>query len=493
MRIHTASIFSGAIALIISGAVWADCSGQHCKNKHMDKYFKDYDENLFLLLNKKDPLDVFLHESRTDMKFRSVYFDSRLPEGGHAGTSASTPVNDDQDWKAYAFGTELNFYSGYAYDHVGLDWSVYNVLNPLQRGNDARASGNFVTQNSSGNLPESFFVPAGLANVKFKAQQDNFKVNANAGYVQYHSSFLEGSGSRAIPAAYRGMHAEGTAYRDQLEWYVNLTNAIRYRSNGSMQNFKSVNNEKVRYIGEAGGKYVKDGFQLQLAYGDGHDYLKQYELQAVYDFLVQNATLRIKGQYFHAVEAGDLWQGESGVDSQGNSLRLDGFKNSADTNAFSISYILSNFNMRAAYVKIKAKGGMGFYQYNLAHNDYGAYNAPTDQEVSDFNHDSENTYQLSLNYAFDSVPGLKGTVIYTDGRDINVKSNPNITVKSEYEIDYLLSYYFQQPELKGLKLSAELYDLHQKGADSRAGNTIKYKDSRSTELRLYVDYVIALL
>lgn len=486
MKAHKLSILAGCVALVVSSASWAAQSETH---SHFDKKVnntssehinvaKQQGKALLPQLNDNTGLGALFDDSHANIKLRTVYFNQHLPKGKRAGTAEKPDkgefANENQSWRGSAFGAQFNFHSGYAFNHVGFDWSVFNTLSLSQGGNNDNAAGQFMTQKANGHLRSDEFVPDALADIKFKAGDKDLNINGKAGYIQFASDFLAGSSSRAVPASYRGIHLDSNIYGVNV--YANVANALRQRASRGMQNFTNEAGHKISYVGELGAGYTfNNGLGLKAAYGEGHDYIKQYEGEATYSFSMPvQAKLNLKGQYFHAVKGGNLW---NGVDT--------GFKDSGSAGTLSANYVLGGLKVGGAYTKTRAKGGMGFYQYELSHNEYGAYNTPTSVD-SDFNFDGESAYQASADYKFDEVgvPGLEAAIIYTLGTGIDT-NNTSIAVKGEHEIDYSVSYQFQQPALKNLKLSAIDYDLYQHGANG-------YKDGHTNDLRVYADYTVAV-
>jgi len=493
MKAHKLKIMVGCVALAVSSSSWAAQSETHA---HLDQKVdnsssehvnvgQEKGKTLLPQLNDDIGLGALFDNAHSNIKLRTVYFNQHLPKGQRAGT-ANKDSDEDQSWRGSAFSQQFNFHSGYAWNHVGFDWSVFNTLGLSSGGNNANADGQLLSTKANGDLRGDIFKPAGIADIKFKTGDDTLNFSGKAGLIEFDSDFLAGSSTRAIPATYRGIHLNGNMYG--LNVYLNAANGLSMRADRGIDSFQNSNNQKVSYVAELGTQYAFDnGLGLKASYGEGKNYLKQFEGQATYSFVMpQNAKLNLKGQYFHAMRGGDLWNGDAATNADGSTVDgsvLDGFKSTATANSLSASYIIGGLNLGLAYTKTQAKGGAGFYQYKLAENDYGAYNAPTSVD-SDFNFDGENAYQGSVDYKFDCIPGFEATVIYTMGNGIDT-SNTAIKVSREHEMDYGVSYDFQQPALKGLQLSAIDYDIYQDGANG-------YKDGHTNDLRVYADYTVAV-
>ena len=473
MRSHKLSLLAGCITLAVSSASWAAQSDTHA---HLDKKVhnvskahinvaKKQGRALLPGINENTGLGPIFDDAHANIKLRTVYFNQHLPKGTNT---------DDQAWRGSAFGAQFNFHSGYAFNHVGFDWSAFSSLLLSTGGNQSNAKNQFSAAKANGKLRSTVFTPDGLADIKFKAGDKNLNVKGKLGYVSLSSEFFGTSGSRSVPSSYRGANINGDIHGVKL--YANVANAMRTRTNRGMQNFKSTGKKKISYIAEVGGQYTfNNGLGLKAAYGTGHNYVKLYTAAADYMFnLPATAKLKLHGQTYYAKKGGSLWDSNA-----------DGFKSSSFVNSISANYLLDGLNAGFAYSKTKAKGGQGHFNYLLANNDYGNWNAATSVD-SDFDSDGENAYQASADYKFDKVgvPGLEAAVIYTLGTGIDT-SNHNIGIKGEHEIDYSVSYAFQQPALKGLSFKAVDYDLYQKGANGH-GN------SHLNDLRVYADYTIAV-
>ena len=481
MRVNKWSMLAGCISLAVAGSAWAAQSETHT---HFNKKVYNPNRGHVHVVEKKgqtllphfaenSTFGELFNNSHANIKLRTVYFKQHLPKGKRAGT-ANAKSDANQNWDGSAFGAQFNFHSGFAFNHIGFDWSLFNALSLSQGGNDSKAANQFFPQKANGHLRSDIFIPDALADVKFVTGGKNLNLKGKVGYIEFNSDFLAGSGSRALPASYRGLHLDGHVYG--LNVYMNLANALRLRSARGMQNFTNKAGDKISYIGEMGLGYTfHNGLGLQASYGEGHKYIKEYEGQAMYAFdLPDNAKLNLKGQYFHAKKGGHLWNPAD-----------TGFKSSADAGTLSAVYHLGGLKLGGAYTKTYAKGGLGFYQYKLAGNEYGSFNTPTSVD-SDFNKDGENAYQASVDYKFDkAMSGLEASVIYTLGNGIDT-NNQNIHVKSEHEIDYSIIYAFQRPMLKGLSLKVIDYDLYQKGVNDG------YKDGHLNDLRIYADYTLAV-
>ncbi len=507
MKSYKLSMLATVIALTVSGVSQADQSESHA---HFDKKIDNassYKVNVakkqgksllpsfksdFFGFAGNGALGQLLNDSQANIKLRTVYFNQRNPKAGEAGADSKIANAYDNKWSGSALGAQFNFYSGYAWNHLGFDWSLFAVQQISRKHNKDYADGEFLSKRTDGKMRTGLVTPDAMADIKFKAGDDDLNVNAKAGLIDITSEFMATSGTRAVPSGYRGIAVNGNAYG--VNWYANMANGIRLRGVNGLHDFTNANGKNISFIGEAGGKYTLDnGIGLNLVYGEGRDYIKQYMGSASYTLtLSQESSLKLQGAVYQAKKGGSLWDTTK-------TQSPEAFGSRANANTLSANYLLGGLNVGIAYTKTKAKGGAGHYQYLLAHNDYGNWNAKTDVD-DDFNYDGENAYQASINYKFDQagIPGLEASIIYTNGSGINYKNNNRIEVRSQHEYDYLISYQFQQDNwLKNLKLSGVLYDLYQKGANQTSntnggGNQQKYGNSHSTDLRLYADYTVAV-
>ena len=465
MKFYKLSILAGCISLIMSSPSWSD------NNQHSADNGANYD----------NPLNALFQDSHADIDLRTLSFNKNAPKKN----------GKKQSWDASALGAIFNFNSGYAWNHVGFDWSIFNTFGLDHGGsksvlNDQKL---FLPMKNDKRYRRNLFVPAGVAAIKFKAGNDDVNVKAKAGCIDFNDELLAGSSPRAIPSTYRGIHADANMYGAKL--YAAVVNGLRIRSSRDLRVLKSNNDKRISYIATAGGDYTfGNGIGLGLAYGNGRNYMNQYAAQVTYDVEgIGDGVLKLKGKGMLAHKGGSLWNGKD------TTKELDGFKKRATTNSLSANYVLNLWNFGVAYTKIHAKGGSGKYQYKMAPKNgstdtkgYGCYNVNTASGSSDYNLDGERSYQASVGYNFDTVPGLSAKVTYTQGSGIRYKQNPMITVKNEHEMDYSVAYAFQQPALKGLQVRASLYDLHQKNVDGRADRT----HTNTHDFRVFADYKIAV-
>ena len=200
--------------------------------------------------------------------------------------------------------------------------------------------------------------------------------------------------------------------------------------------------------------------------------------------LMDDTSLTVDGNFHRAEGHGDLW-GKTYKDSKGKDQTTGNFDNKAYHVNLNTQLQHGGVGIMLSYSHSQAEktGGLGYFDYVSADNEYGVSPSQTGRYVSDFMYDNESVWQLQGTYNFSdlNVPGLTTTVAHTRGYDIKDQSADRM--RSEYETDLIVSYAFQG-KLNGLTF---------KGI--KAWHTARYdaKDNVDTEhLRVYLDYTVSI-
>ena len=457
-------------------------------------------------VEKKDhSLSLTLRNYYQDRQLRdySSQYIETLPDG------AQRNVKTHAKQKAWGQGLGINFESaswGNDKAGVGIDFSFYGGLKLT--GESDRYGTTVLKQDEPYFdaaeqhylAKQSSYAKLGLANIRGYIDGGPCHLDAKGGWIPIEKPLLQ-TYYRLTPTTFQGGIAELTvsdfnlygAWADRVSMY-NWDKMEKFTSNKSGREGRHNKHEAIDYIYTVGAAYdVPEGAGGDLAYAESESYLKLYYARLKYNFVFtdENALL-LDGRFYQGNENGAKWKS--------NNIVYGGFDKDGSLYNMNARLQLDMLTLSASYTQTKAekKGTLGFFDGHLAYdagNDYDDFDYWTKRQLSDFNHNGEQSWQAGIKYAFDKMdmPGLSLGYTYTEGRNIEVSGRPDFADKykeSEHNIE--LGYAFQQPELKGLRLTI----LYATNKADKAVSLIKNEDKKGlvyegmSDIRIYVDYMV---
>ena len=221
---------------------------------------------------------------------------------------------------------------------------------------------------------------------------------------------------------------------------------------------------------------LNKNLKLQYYYGNLRDFYKQHFVGLVHDWALPVGNLTTDLRYFYSDSDGKnasaSGRAEGYVSSGGS-----GNTGEVDNNLWSamFTYKLKGHSIGAGYQKVS--GNSDFPHLNKGSG--RSLHLITNAQIGKFASAGENTWVAKYAYDFKNigVPGLKASVSYFSGDDID----SNGSDKREWERDLRVDYTIQEGFLKGVGLTARTASMR--------GN-----DTRDTDdTRLTVNYSIPLL
>jgi len=229
------------------------------------------------------------------------------------------------------------------------------------------------------------------------------------------------------------------------------------------------------YFAGADYKATKD-LLLQYYYGNLRDFYKQHFFGLVHDWKLPVGSLKTDLRYFYSDSDGKN-ESASGRAEGYVSSGADGSSGEVDNNLWSalFTYSLAGHALSAGYQKVSGDSDFP----NIFQGSGRSLYLITDSQLGKFASAGENSWVAKYAYDFAQVgvPGLKASLAYVSGDDIDAAGSD----KREWERNIRVDYAIQGGPLKGVGLSWRNAAL--RGNDSRDLD----------ENRLIVTYSIPLL
>jgi hypothetical protein len=232
----------------------------------------------------------------------------------------------------------------------------------------------------------------------------------------------------------------------------------------------------------AGGDYkVTKDLTAQYYYGNLEDFYKQHFLGLVHNWAVGPGSLKTDLRYFDSSSDGKNGSAAGRADGYLSNGYYGGgvTKGEVDNQTWSalFTYSLSGHSLSAGYQQVEGDSAFPFLNQGGGSSAY----LITDRQIGKFLNAGERTWLAEYGYDFASagIPGLKATVAYLSGDNVDAAQGD----RKEWERDFRLDYTLQEGALKGLGFSWRNASIR----SNVAGTTDQ------DENRLIVSYSIPLL
>src|SRR5690606_28420761 len=232
----------------------------------------------------------------------------------------------------------------------------------------------------------------------------------------------------------------------------------------------------------AGGDYklTKD-LTAQYYYGNLEEFYKQHFLGLVHNYALGGGNLKTDLRYFHSDADGK----NGSASGRAEGYRSNGYygggvtTGEVDNQTWSalFTYSHSGHELSAGYQQVEGDSAFPF----LNQGDGSTAYLITDRQIGKFLNAGERTWLAGYGYDFAKlgVPGLKASVVYLSGDNIDSAQGD----RKEWERDFRLDYVLQEGTFKGLGFSWRNASIR-----SNVTNT-----SDQDENRLIVSYSLPLL
>ncbi|PJE40148.1 MAG: outer membrane porin, OprD family [Pseudomonas sp.] len=420
----------------------------------------------------------FIEDSKATLGLRNFYFDR----------DDKNTANSNNEASEWGQGFIFNYQSGYTEGTVGFGLDAIGLVGiKLDSGGDSstprsRAPGALFPLESDGSAVDNY----GKAGVTAKARLS--KTELRIGTLQPKLPVINFNDGRLLPQTFEGAQVTSaeidglTLTAGQLESTKTRSStddiALRIGGAASFQGKAADSNEFIY----AGGDYkITKDLTAQYYYGNLEDFYKQHFLGLTHNLALPVGALKTDLRYFN-----------SGSDGKNGSLagRTEGYKSSGfwragdskngevDNNTWSalFTYSLSGHALSAGYQQVSGNSAFPF----VSQGDGATAYLITDRQIGKFASAGERTWLAEYGYDFASagIPGLKATVTYLSGSNIDAADSD----RKEWERDLRVDYTLQEGALKGLGLSW-------RNATFRGNTSAADQD----ENRLIVSYSLPLL
>ena len=399
----------------------------------------------------------FVDGASMDLGFM-YYGRQRNAEGDmYTNTDGDVVANDNRDIKVHALGMNANLKSGWYDGWLAVDGSIFANVDLL--GGNGYGQSEVLFYNNHTTWDESSSSRIGKLRARMKFGDEQMGLNVKAGITDINSGTMGTSGGLNAHA-YRGVEAKGhydnftvtygIADRFMNDWDDSLkkitNNWDQYRV-GDDQVLPAGGAAELDYIHSIGGRYDIDNGWVDVAYGEGKGYRKNYHLAGSYGFdLSKETRLTLtsyyqSGKYEEKLGSGNFFNGES----------------AQRESTWSSSAVVSNggWNFVGGYGQTDAPDS-GEYQLRLAawgNADHRNF-IQTASTLDDFLWDGQKVVRAGANYTFteQGLPGLTlgANAFYSwDGYNNRGTATENRDAKMK-ALDFQIMYSFQSEPLKGL-------------------------------------------
>ena len=424
----------------------------------------------------------FIEDSKATLGLRNFYFDR----------DDKNTANSNNEASEWGQGFIFNYQSGYTEGTVGFGLDAVGLVGiKLDSGGNnsvprSRAPGALFPQENDGSAVDSY----GKAGVTAKARIS--KTELRIGTLQPKLPVINFNDGRLLPQTFEGAQVTSaeidglTLTAGQLESTKTRSStddiALRIGGAASFQGKAADSNEFIY----AGGDYkITKDLTAQYYYGSLEDFYKQHFLGLTHNLALPVGALKTDLRYFN-----------SGSDGKNGNLagRTEGYRSTGyygrtaagaaittgevDNRTWSalFTYSLSGHALSAGYQQVSGNSAFPF----VSQGDGASSYLITDRQIGKFASAGERTWLAEYGYDFASagIPGLKATITYLSGSNIDAVDSD----RKEWERDFRLDYTLQEGALKGLGFSW-------RNATFRGNTAAADQD----ENRLIVSYSLPLL
>lgn len=416
----------------------------------------------------------FIEDSKASLDLRNFYFNQDNRDTNKASS------------KEWGQGFILNFQSGFTEGTVGFGVDAIGLLGvrldgggrsvkPEKSGQE-RVPGALFPLESDGSAVNDY----SKAGVTAKARVS--KTELRVGTLLPKLPVVSYNDGRLLPQLFEG----GQLTSQEIDGLTLTAGQLEHTKTRSSTNdiglgiAGTTNNADTNKFYFAGGDYklTKD-LTAQYYYGNLEDFYKQHFLGLVHNYALGGGTLKSDLRYFDSSSDGK--NGSAAGRAEGytsNGYYGNGVtKGEVDNRTWSalFTYGHSGHELSAGYQQVEGDSAFPF----LNQGDGSTAYLITDRQIGKFLAAGERTWLAGYAYDFGKlgVPGLKASVVYLSGDNIDSAQGD----RKEWERDFRLDYVLQEGSLKGLGFSWRNASLR--------GNSTADQD----ENRLIVSYSLPLL
>ncbi|MDD0977512.1 OprD family porin [Pseudomonas fontis] len=403
----------------------------------------------------------FIEDSKATLNLRNFYFNSDNRESrDNVGNAAYT--NQAREWGQ---GLQLNYVSGFTQGTIGVGLDAIGLVGlNLDSGGRAgkagidRTPGALFPLDSDGRAEDSY----GKAGVTGKVRLS--KTELRLGTLQPKLPVINFNDGRLLPQTFNGGQVTSTEI-DGLTLTAGQLESTKTRSstddiglriggatrpNGTPASTALADSNKFIF---AGGDYkISKDLTAQYYYASLEDFYQQHFVGLIHTLAIGPGALKTDLRYFNSSSDGKNGSAAGraeGYKSSGYWRAGDSHAGEVDNNTWSalFTYSLGAHALSAGYQQVSGDSAFPFVNQGDGATAY----LITDRQIGKFLSSGERTWLAEYGYDFASVgvPGLKTTITYLSGDNIETASND----RKEWERDLRIDYVLQSGALKGLGFS----------------------------------------
>jgi hypothetical protein len=388
----------------------------------------------------------FIEDSTATLGLRNFYYDR----------NDKNTANNNTEAREWGQGLILNYTSGFTEGTVGFGLDAIGLvgirLDSGGRNNKAgrdRTPGQVFPTEHDGSAVDSY----GKAGVTGKVRLA--KTVAQVGTLLPKLPVVTYNDGRLLPQTFEGGQITSNDI-DGLTLLGGKLESSKGRSSTDDVQLKisgagsAADTNKFYY---AGGDYkVTKDLTLQYYYANLEDFYKQHFLGLTHNWALPVGAIKSDLRYFNSNSDGKNGSGSG----RGQGYRSNGYWNAGDSKSGEVdnqawsamfTYSLSGHAASLGYQQLSGKSDFPFLNQGEGATAY----LITDRQIGKFLNAGERTWLAEYGYDFATVgvPGLKATITYLSGDNIDAANGDN----KEWERDFRLDYVLQDGALKGLGFS----------------------------------------
>ena len=389
----------------------------------------------------------FIEDSKATLGLRNFYINQ---------DTRNADANTQEEWGQ---GFQFNYISGYTEGTVGFGVDALGLLGVKldsgkgRHGNpdSSKYGGTVFPTDENGRAVDDFSSLCLTGKVRIS------KTEARVGPLQPKLPVVTFNDGRLLPQTFEGGQIT-SAEIDNLTLIGGQLEHAKGRNSsndeglsiGGANNAETGQFSNTFYYAGADYKIGKD-LLAQYYYGNLEDFYQQHFLGLTHNWAIGPGALKSDLRYFHSDSDGANGSASGRADGYvstgyyGNGVTKGEVDN--DTWSALFTYSLGGHALSAGYQQVEGDSNFPF----LNQGDGATAYLITDRQIGKFLSAGERTWLAEYAYDFSKVgvPGLKATVTYLSGDNIDSAAGE----QKEWERDFRLDYVLQEGALKGLGVS----------------------------------------
>lgn len=384
----------------------------------------------------------FIGDSKASLTMRNFYFDQ----------NTKNTTNNNGEASEWGQGFILNYTSGFTEGTVGFGLDAVGMLGvrldgggrATKTGRD-RTPGQLFPLESDGSAVDDFSKAGATAKVRVS------KTEGRIGTLMPKLPILMSNDGRLLPQMFEG----GMITSNEIDNLTLTAGQIEHATSRASSNSTGLSvaggSEASNKFYFAGGDWkINKDLTAQYYYANLEDYYKQHFAGLGHNLALGEGSLKTDLRYFRTTSDGKNGKAE-GYSVGGYTRNGDG---KIDNNTWSAAFTYSLGSHAIMLGHQRVSEDSNFVQLNqggIEGSSGASVYLLTDRLVNSFTRAGERTTfgQYSYDFATLGAPGLKASVAYLKGTNIQVR---NAGDAKEWERDIALDYVFQDGTLKGLGL-----------------------------------------